>query len=637
MLRAARMMHVDMLVLRRDVDAVTERLGELGVIEPKPVETEVELPSLDVGALRAQWAQIENRATGIVRELTGRDPQPAAASHLAPVEIETRLSHWEEQCERFRARLRDIDRKQEQLAATRAELAAFQPIPVALSRLRETSFLHFAIGSMDEGAVRRFAEGREGPEILLPFQTAEGESKLLAITTRRGRWALESDLEKAGFEKDETPQEEAVAPAEAIERLDAELAALDDAREDVLRQRRQFAETHTPELEAIAARARQGQRFYEAQSHFARTQQTVFISGWAPAKAVDAVREAVLDASAGRAWFAARPPRRDEEAPVLMENPAWLRPFEQLTRAYGVPGYNDIEPTAVLAISFLLMFGLMFGDVGQGAAVALLGWWLSRRGGNLGDAGAVMTAAGLSAVVFGFLYGSVFGMEGLIPALWMEPMEDIPTLMVLSVALGVVIISLGIVFNVVNRVRRGEVLEAVLDRFGVVGAVFYWGCLGLLLKQQFAPNSPVQPWEAGLVVGAPLLLLFVRAPLINLLRRKKRLLEEGVGLFLMESLVETAETLTTFVSNTASFVRVSAFALAHVGLCTAVFALADIMASLPLGGVWKAAVIVIGNILVILLEGMVASIQALRLEYYEFFNKFFTSLGKPFKPFRTAS
>jgi V/A-type H+-transporting ATPase subunit I len=241
--------------------------------------------------------------------------------------------------------------------------------------------------------------------------------------------------------------------------------------------------------------------------------------------------------------------------------------------------------------------------------------------------------AGLAATVVGFLYGSLFGKEGLLPALWISPFEDVTKLLISAVALGILLMSIGIIMNIINKFRRSICFRAIVDRAGIAGIVFYWGALGLVLRSAILGSSSHLGLLVMLLIVAPLVLLLFRELIDEQLIHKGHE-SEGAFVAIMSGGMDVMETLIGFLANTVSFVRVGAFALAHVGLCMAIYDIAAVVHVGPAGGLWSAVVIVLGNAGVILLEGLVVFIQDLRLEYYEFFSKFFEGAGTAFKPFR---
>ena len=134
-------------------------------------------------------------------------------------------------------------------------------------------------------------------------------------------------------------------------------------------------------------------------------------------------------------------------------------------------------------------------------------------------------------------------------------------------------------------------------------------------------------------LALPLLAIFFREPIVHLVTGHRPILKNGFLAFLMEGIVEMLESLTYYVSNSVSFLRVAAFSMAHTVLSVIVFKLGDMVAASPGGAVFQVLIIVIGNLIIIVLEGLIVTIQVVRLQYYEFFSKFFTETGEAFKPF----
>ena len=207
----------------------------------------------------------------------------------------------------------------------------------------------------------------------------------------------------------------------------------------------------------------------------------------------------------------------------------------------------------------------------------------------------------------------------------------------IGIGIGIGLMSLGLVLNVINQVRRGHLLSGVLDKFGMAGLVFYWGALVLILK-------PAAIQSRGLGAGILFLLLpvlgwMLKEPVEVLRAHRARPAAAGGSLSacFMESLLEVFEGLMSYFSNTISFVRLAAYAMSHSALLLAAFMLAEQIKHVPAaGGLLSVLVIVLGNLVAIVLEGIVAAVQALRLEYYEFFSKFYSGNGQPFQPFSLA-
>ncbi len=289
-----------------------------------------------------------------------------------------------------------------------------------------------------------------------------------------------------------------------------------------------------------------------------------------------------------------------------------------------------------MALSYLLMFGMMFGDVGHGAVLALAGWWLWRTGRRLG---LLLVLAGIASSGFGVVYGSYFGITAMKRyALWRDPLEGDPVaLMLLAIGIGVVMISLGQLLNIVNQFRHGRIFNGLLDKFGVAGVVFYWGTLALVTKYAAFQARGLVKWAIVLFVAVPVVGWLLKEPLAYLLRsRAGKPTEEGglVGA-IAESAVGAFEAIFLYLANTISFVRLAGFAMSHAALLLAAFLLAaDLQRAGSVGTVAGVLVIIVGNLVAIVLEGMIAAVQSLRLEYYEFFGKFYSGDGLAFRPFQ---
>jgi V/A-type H+-transporting ATPase subunit I len=315
-----------------------------------------------------------------------------------------------------------------------------------------------------------------------------------------------------------------------------------------------------------------------------------------------------------------------------MNNPAFLKPFELLISTYGVPAYRSLDPTPILAASFMLMFGMMFGDAGHGLILALAGLIMIRKSRKPTgrNAGYLVLYGGAASIAFGFLFGSVFGVENWLPTLWVKPMESIGHLFKVTIIFGIVMISLSMIINMINGLRRKDLLSSIFDKAGLIAMILYW-CSILVAIRAISPGMTALPVVIPVLMVSSLILLFLKEPIVHLFEGKKILFPEGVATGIMGGIVEILEIVLGFLANTVSFIRVAAFGLAHAGLFMAIFALSEAVSG-SARGFWSGLVLVLGNILIICLEGLVVSIQAVRLEFYEFFSRFFEQTETGYKP-----
>ena len=333
------------------------------------------------------------------------------------------------------------------------------------------------------------------------------------------------------------------------------------------------------------------------------------------------------------------------DVPIKLKNNIIFRPFEMFVKMYGLPEYGTFDPTPYVAVTYMLMFGIMFGDVGQGLAISALGLLLSRLTKN--GLAPIMTRIGLFSAAFGVLYGSVFGIETIIEPffhrenIWKllgytERPENIfqvaTVLLIAALAIGIVLIIISMTFNTVLNFRKRLWGEALFSVNGVCGLVFYIAlvaaaaCLFMLGVNLFTPVYII------CLIALPLVLIFFKHPLSDLISGVKHSEKVSVGTFIIENFIELFEAALSFLSNTMSFLRIGGFIMSHAGMMLVVAQLAG--TNVPDAQMTVGTVItyIIGNLIVTGIEGLLVGIQVLRLEFYEIFNRFYSGDGKDFCP-----
>ncbi|MBM4038935.1 MAG: hypothetical protein FJ290_10510 [Planctomycetes bacterium] len=648
MLKPARMKRIEVLILERDVRAVTEGLGRLGVVHLAEARAAEGGELVNARRLEEQLGLVHSlleRVSALCDTLeVGEDHAAEEAPFEELGELDAALRPVEERLSALVERRKQLDADIEAEYQVLRDVEAYRPIEMVPDALRGLSFLHFALGTLPARAVGAVREAAGDKAVLLPFKSPDGGQHLVALSDRTGRFALDSILAQHGFVPERLPERHGGTPAEVTLKAEERLLALAKEQEALRGEAKALAAELGGRLAAWRQRLRTDEQLLRAQAFFGHTSATCLITGYVPSVKVDSLREKLLRLTEGRVIIEVADPREgDPDTPTLLENPRLLKPFEMLVAGYGHPCYREIEPTPLVAASFLLMFGIMFGDVGQGAALVAAGLLMARRarGERLRDFGTLLWLCGAAAMLSGWVYGSFFGVERAITPPWggwfpldVTNIESIKPLLLATVGLGVVMMTLGVVLNLANRLRSRDYFALVVDKFGLVGFIFYWGALGLGIRTLVWETGPPAAWEVLALVVLPLVVLFFREPLHYLLARGGHAGNPRVLEGLMEGAVDILETVSSYAANTVSFVRVGAFALAHAAVCVAVFAIERMVRTAPGGPLWSLLVVVLGNALVIGLEGLVVSIQAMRLEYYEFFSKFFSGHGRAYHPFR---
>ena len=328
-------------------------------------------------------------------------------------------------------------------------------------------------------------------------------------------------------------------------------------------------------------------------------------------------------------------PETHQQPPTKLKNPKLFKPFEMYINMYGLPAYNEMDPTWFVAITYSFIFGAMFGDAGQGLLL-FIGGFLLYKFKHIALAG-IISCAGVFSTIFGILFGSFFGFENLFPALWLRPMNNmmtvpfigkLNTVFIVAIGFGMGLILLCMIFNIINAWKAHDTEHIWFDTNSVAGLVFYGSAtvsIALILTGHTLPGGIL----LFIMFGIPLILIFFKEPLTALVEKKSEIMPKEKGMFIVQGLFEMFEVLLSYFSNTLSFVRIGAFAVSHAAMMEVVLMLAGFES-----GHLNWVVVILGNLFVSGMEGLIVGIQVLRLEYYEMFSRFYKGTGRKFEPFR---
>ncbi|MGI5950004.1 V-type ATP synthase subunit I [Peptoniphilus sp.] len=310
------------------------------------------------------------------------------------------------------------------------------------------------------------------------------------------------------------------------------------------------------------------------------------------------------------------------KTPTKLKNSNFFKPFELLINMYGTPNYDEFDPTIIFGISYMILFGSMFGDLGQGAIFAIAGIILSKKKNK--DFGGLLLRMGVSSMFFGLMYGSVFGSENLIPAIWFRPFDSINKTLVIAIFFGVVLSAISYGVGIYNNIKNKEYDEAFFGKEGFLGVLIFIAMINIGVNIM-GGSAPISTNVGIIILVVALLLMLFKRPILQTFFKKE--FDQKAGDYYIESSFGLLEALLSTMSGIISFIRVGAFAINHVGLFLAFKTLGQMIGST--GG--NIAVLIIGNIVIIGLEGLIVFIQSLRLEYYEMFSKFYSGDGKLFE------
>lgn len=359
----------------------------------------------------------------------------------------------------------------------------------------------------------------------------------------------------------------------------------------------------------------------------------MILSGFIPEEKSDAFQTAFAGLPVD---FRFKQPDEQPGCPTILRNNWFARPFELFVQMYSLPQYGDMDPTFLMAVTYCLLFGIMFGDMGQGLVLMALGLVFEKKGKLFGIIGRV----GMTSTIFGFLFGSLFGYEDALNPLHrklfhvrtklFEVMDNSNTMLLLTAAIliGALLLIMTQCINIMNRARHREWGEVLFSPNGLAGLVFY-GAILFALGMSVLKVNVMTPLYILLCFGVPLVCFVMKEPLSHAIMHEEVKPKEGWGGYITQSIFETLEILLSFVTNSMSYLRVGGFVLSHAGMMLVVMTL------VKMSGHGGPVVLLIGNAFVMILEGLIVGIQTLRLEYYEMFSRYYTGGGTKFAALTT--
>lgn len=476
------------------------------------------------------------------------------------------------------------------------------------------------------------------PAIFIPSKKVDGYVYGAYFTSAQDRQRVDALFFSLNWKRLYLPEEKGTF-VEILSRFSEKMEELKKEQKQLETTLRQAVQPISKELLEAKARLAQlskafGVRRYAAitRNEFAKKETRYLLIGWmAEIDAAQLVEEMKDDPNV-TIYLEDYNDGNNIEPPTKLKNNFFTKPFRMITKMYGTPNYEEFDPTPLVALTYSLMFGAMFGDVGHGLLLMILGI-LGYIKKNLSGA-KMFVPVGISSMIFGFLYGSIFGLEDVLPAIWLKPSEamtSVPffgtlnSIFIVSVCFGMFLILLTMTMNVYMRLKEGEKLEAIFDRNGVMGLIFY-GLLVITLVLYMTGHAIPAFSLVLLVMLIALACIGFKEKIIHLITKSKEKSSDGIVIQLITVFFEAFETLLSFISNTISFVRVGAFAISHGVMMGIVLMFAHLE-----GGHPNWLVFILGNLFVTGFEGLVVFIQVLRLEFYELFSHFFKGDGIEFK------
>ena len=655
----------------KDCERVTEALLREGVMQFINVsEDEGERPdNLSTVKLQVSLTEISDlrkRIEGLLHTggIIPSTPKETDLNNRISVDIEKEKAHLDKisgERESIRERQRTIQQEILKLEDIRrqAELYGMGLSDVTLPA--KHSFISMQIGKLPVLNVKQLEKGLMSlPSLNIAMGQEKDVAHHLLISMKRDNEQIKKILASVGWTRVELPGELRSIKKDVFKELSVKLKALADEQKKIETEVNDLIKKEEKYLNDIWVNIRVNELFYKVQANFKSSSRTVIFTGWLPSSKKEKLTRIIKKACEDRCYLewneAGSTGVIGDEVPVRFNNPKILAPFQMLVSNFGIPRYGTIDPTPFVMPLYLAMFGLMFADMGQGSILAILGalgvYFLRNNEQKQGfyRLSWLVVWCGCSSIFFGALFGSFFG-TGLFPPLWFDfhgivsghgdensVINDVFDILSITIYFGISVIILGLFFNWVNLIREKKWVELFFDKGGILGGWIYGG--GIYIASYMVAHNYKQ-FPPGTVLfglaGLPSLLLFIKEP-YHYFKHEAGHSDKKSGLpfalinFLMEWVVELLEIFSGYLSNTLSFMRVAGLGIAHVCLMISFFTLAEMTS-----GIFYVLILILGNILVIGLEGLSAGIQALRLNYYEFFTKFFHGTGKLYTPISLTS
>lgn len=504
-----------------------------------------------------------------------------------------------------------------------SQLEKLSGISVQLDALRNMDHLSFRFGHLPEDSYRTFSEVLDKREDCFFFPTHTENNQVYGCY-----FALKAREEKVdalfnSMHFVPVPLDERLGGTaqEAIDALRHEMEDDEQTLEQLKTQRQELAQKEQDHLLSLRAWLCRENQVMEMRRFGARSKETFYLMGWVPEDDLP-VFLARVDAYGKLDYVVDKAEETELTPPTKLKNSLLGRIFEPFLRMYGLPNYHEFDPSSFMAITYCIFFGIMFGDVGQGIGLALIGLFLATK--KHMWLGKIIVCCGISSTVFGFVYGSVFGFEDILPGFKILEGSNVVYLLVASLAMGVVMLAFVMVLNVLNGIRQHDFDKIFFGPNGLAGMVFYLGLVIGAVVTLLTGFNLFNVWYILIVLVLPLILILFREPLSALAAGKEDWKPESLSGLLVAGVFELFETLLSFLTNTLSFLRVGAYAITHVCLMLVIHTLA--------GANLNPIVLILGNLFVMGFEGLLVGIQVLRLEFYELFGRFYQDSGREYSP-----
>lgn len=580
-----------------------------------------------------------NKAHELMMLVKNPEKVQTSGEKMGVKKAEAFINDFDERLNDIRDKITEINNQKLLLEQDYELLAPFKDLNYTLDKIHEMSFIKYRFGKLPKNEFDKF-ESYLDPELNEIFVTCLSEQEYIygvVFAPTEYFDSIERDLHNIRFETIAIPRkykgqpnDECIKLMQQKNELDEQTKVLEEKIDAVVEQNKKKLMTATRRIERAYSNfdvRRLAVCTKEAGMSFQ------VLCGWMTSKEAKKLSRETDDDVNVVCIVSDDVDEHRSSPPTKLKNFKFIRPFEMFVKMYGLPDYDEFDPTLFLSITYAIIFGAMFGDLGQGLCLFIGGLILYKL--KKMDIAGIVCAAGFCSCIFGALFGSFFGFEfeslvnPLESKMTLPFLGEINIVLVAAFIFGSFIIITTMILNIITAIRQRDAGKALLGPNALTGLIFYGSVIGVIFLYMTGNRLP---GTALLIImfAVPLILIFLEEPLKNLLSKKHPAVNESPGIFAATAFFELFDYLITYLSNALSFLRIGVFAISHAAMMQVVMTLAGA----ENGGSANIAVVIIGNIIVLAMEGLVVGIQVLRLEYYEIFGRFYKGTGREFIPYR---
>jgi len=650
-LRPERMTEASIICLKKDYDLALETLDDFGNFHIEEIEKKYKVTQYEqlirrteetIRSLSAIITQLKVEKTGL---LDAFKAEKIIKMEITAENWQRLLKTVEEENSKLKTKIdtlttsqKNLDEKLSSLQHLHHMLTILDRFKINLEALEEMRFIYVAIAMVSSRNIPELGTALSIYSGIFHHRSITKDKEFVFIATSiKHKDEIEKILKTHHAESFRIPKGLPKKTSDALEKVSVQLKEVLQNKKVILTSIEKLAEeTKKHRLFALRETAQNISKILNAKQKSLETKRLVTVRGYIPKKEVEKL-ERKIDDKLGQALVIEKELTDSQDPPTKIHNHSFIKPFETITKLYGFPHYDELDPTPLIALAFPLIFGFMFGDAGHGLTLLIVGVMLGiliKKNEGIRNFSWILAACGIGAIFAGLLFGEFFGKHIFAP-LWFNPFEDVIGFLIFSLFVGAIQIMSGFGLDFVNFVLKGDIIDAFATSLPKM--LFYIGGIYLILVYQLNFNL----WLNGPILY-PLIpfifLIFGKLIIVKSLKMlghppKKSNMHES----LLERLFESGDLVTRVLSNTMSYARILALLMAHWALLLVTYTISDMVFPTPIFGMVLGTLIIVGgNIFVLAFEGLIVFIHTLRLHFYEWFSKFYQGTGVVFSPFKQS-